>query len=98
VKDNQQPLITFQHPKYGLIYSYEINGIGDRNLMDDSNIPSLLSLPYLCPDDIPINDTIYQNTRRFVLSTDNPWFFIGSVLQGKYMKFSYDYFSFIFHR
>jgi hypothetical protein len=52
--------------------------------MDDSNIPSLLSLPYLCPNDIPINHTIYQNTRNFVLSSDNPWFFKGSILEGKY--------------
>ncbi|CAF0975562.1 unnamed protein product [Rotaria sordida] len=82
IKNNIETLITFQHKKYGLIYSYEINGVGDRNLMDDANIPSLLSLPYLCPNDISINDSIYQNTRKFVLSKDNPWFFNGSVLEG----------------
>ncbi|CAF2756298.1 unnamed protein product [Rotaria sp. Silwood2] len=82
IKNNIETLITFQHKKYGLIYSYEINGIGDRNLMDDANIPSLLSLPYLCPNDISINDPIYRNTRKFVLSKDNPWFFKGDVLQG----------------
>jgi meiotically up-regulated gene 157 (Mug157) protein len=80
---NQETLITSNHSKYGFIYSYEIDGLGNRNLMDDSNIPSLLSLPYLCPDDIPINQSIYQNTRKFVLSLDNPWFFKGSVLEGK---------------
>jgi meiotically up-regulated gene 157 (Mug157) protein len=84
IKNNQETIITFKHPKYGLIYSFEINGIGSRNLMDDSNIPSLLSLPYLCPNDIPMSNSIYQNTRKFVLSSDNPWFFSGSVLQGKY--------------
>jgi meiotically up-regulated gene 157 (Mug157) protein len=82
IKNNQQSLITFQHEKYGFIYSYEINGIGGQNLMDDSNIPSLLSLPYLCPDEIPLNDPIYQNTRKFVLSGDNPWFFTGHFLEG----------------
>ena len=73
-------------PKYGLIYAYEIDGLGNRNLMDDSNIPSLLSLPYLCPDDIPLDDPVYQNTRKFILSQDNPWFFRGKVLEGKHLR------------
>ncbi|CAF4542008.1 unnamed protein product, partial [Rotaria sp. Silwood2] len=30
--------------------------------MDDANIPSLLSLPYLIPDDIPLNHSVYRNT------------------------------------
>lgn len=85
IKNDQETLITYKHEKYGLIYAYEINGINNKNLMDDANIPSLLSLPYLCPNDIPMNDTVYQNTRNFVLSIDNPWFFNGSVLQGKYV-------------
>ena len=80
--NNEESIITFKHPKHGLIYSYEIDGLNNRNLMDDSNIPSLLSLPYICPD-IPINHVIYQNTRKFILSTDNPWFFKGSALEGK---------------
>ena len=87
IKDNKETLITFKHESYGLIYSYEINGIRDRIVMDDANIPSLLSLPYLCPNDISINDSVYQNTRKFVLSHDNPWFFNGSVLEGKYSEF-----------
>jgi meiotically up-regulated gene 157 (Mug157) protein len=80
-----ETLITYKHPKHGLIYSYEIDGHDNRNLMDDSNIPSLLSLPYICPDDIPINHTIYQNTRHFILSSDNPWYFNGTALEGKYI-------------
>ncbi len=84
ILNNEETLITYKHPKHGLIYSFEINGFDKRNLMDDSNIPSLLSLPYLSPDDIPINHTIYQNTRKFVLSSDNPWYFKGSALEGKY--------------
>jgi uncharacterized protein len=83
VTDDQASLITFQHPKYGLIYAYEIDGFGQQNLMDDSNIPSLLSLPYLCPQHIHLNHSIYQNTRRFVLSTDNPWYFRGHVIEGR---------------
>jgi uncharacterized protein len=82
--DNQSPSsITYQHAVHGLIYSYEIDGLGHQNLMDDSNIPSLLSLPYLCPDDFPIDHVIYGNTRKFILSTDNPWFFRGQSLEGR---------------
>ncbi len=63
------------HPKYGRIYAYEIDGFGGRLFMDDANVPSLLSLPYLgcCAPD----DPVYLATRRFVLSEDNPWFFKG---------------------
>ena len=86
IKSNTETLITSQDEKYGFIYSYEINGIGNRNLMDDSSIPSLLSLPYLCPNKISINDTIYQNTRQFILSKSNPLFYQGGTLQGKYSK------------
>lgn len=81
--NNEESTITFKHPNHGLIYSYEIDGLNNRNLMDDSNVPSLLSLPYVCPDAIPLNHTIYQNTRKFILSTDNPWFFKGTALEGK---------------
>jgi meiotically up-regulated gene 157 (Mug157) protein len=55
--------------------------------MDDANIPSLLSLPYLCPEQISIKDSIYQNTRKFIFSVENPWFFSGSFLEGNYLGF-----------
>ena len=90
--EGEETIITTKHPKYGLIFAYEIDGLGHQNLMDDSNIPSLLSLPYLCPDYIPFNHTIYQNTRKFVLSTDNPWFFRGSVLEGMAFVFYYTFY------
>ncbi len=68
------------HPKYGKIYAYEPDGLGNYNLMDDANVPSLLSAPYLgyCS----VDDEIYQNTRKFILSEDNPYYFSGSVLHG----------------
>ena len=28
-------------------YAYEVNGLGSQYLMDDANVPSLMSLPYL---------------------------------------------------
>ena len=48
--------------------------------MDDANVPSLLALPYLC--EIDPGDRIYRNTRRFVWSTDNPFFFRGNAAEG----------------
>lgn len=68
------------HPKYDKIYAFEIDGFGGQLLMDDSNIPSLLSLPYL--DAVSVDDPIYQNTRKFVWSPDNPFFFNGKAAEG----------------
>ena len=68
------------HPKYGEIYAFEVDGYGNHNLMDDANVPSLIALPYL--GDVDPNDPIYQNTRRFVLSEDNPYFFKGKAGEG----------------
>lgn len=69
-----------EHPKYGKIYAYEVDGFGSAILMDDANVPSLLAMPYLgC---VSANDPIWQNTRRFVLSTDNPCYFEGTALKG----------------
>jgi uncharacterized protein len=68
------------HPKYGSIYAYETDGYGNYNLMDDANVPSLLSLPYLgyCSAD----DPLYRATRAFILSDDNPYFFRGTLAEG----------------
>lgn len=82
IQKNQPTLITGQHHGHGVVYAYEIDGIGNQNLMDDANIPSLLSLPYLCPEEISVNNSIYQNTRKFVLSRANPWYYTGHILQG----------------
>jgi meiotically up-regulated gene 157 (Mug157) protein len=69
-----------EHPRYGKIYAYETDGYGQYMLMDDANVPSLLSLPYLgyCTP----HDPLYQNTRRFVLSEDNPYYWTGRSGQG----------------
>jgi hypothetical protein len=69
-----------EHPRYGAIYAYETDGFGNYNLMDDANVPSLLSLPYL--GYTTIDDPIYQNTRRFVLSEDNPHYAEGKYARG----------------
>ncbi len=65
-----------KHPRYGKIYAYEVDAYGSVLLMDDANIPSLLSLPYI--SDVSQADPVYRNTRRFVWSADNPYFFSGT--------------------
>ncbi|MBR2264108.1 MAG: glycoside hydrolase family 125 protein [Firmicutes bacterium] len=70
----------YEHPKFGTIYAYETDGLGNYNLMDDANVPSLLSIPYLGYTDT--DDPVYQNTRRFLLSHDNPYYFIGEAARG----------------
>lgn len=49
---------TYNHPEYGTIYAFEVDGFGNHFLMDDANVPSLLAMPYL--GDVDINDPIYQ--------------------------------------
>jgi meiotically up-regulated gene 157 (Mug157) protein len=71
---------TVDHPEYGKIYAFEVNGSGSANLMDDANVPSLLSLPYLGA--MPVSDPVYQNTRKFLLSENNPFFFKGKAGEG----------------
>jgi len=70
----------YNHPIYGKMYAYETDGFGNYTLMDDSNVPSLLSLPYLgyCSKE----DPIYRNTRNFILSIDNPYYFEGKLAKG----------------
>lgn len=69
-----------RHPDAGEIWAYEIDGYGNALMMDDANAPGLLSLPYLeCCD---IADPLYQRTRRFVLSSANPYFFRGTAAEG----------------
>lgn len=70
----------YRHEIYGYIYAYETDGRGNYNLMDDANVPSLLSLPWLGYCDI--EDPVYQNTRRFILSEANPYYYVGSFAKG----------------
>ncbi len=70
----------YNHPKYGKIYAFEVDGFGNQLLMDDANVPSLLGLAYM--GDLRVNNPIYQNTRKFVWSKDNPYFFKGKAGEG----------------
>lgn len=69
-----------EHPTRGQMYAFEVDGFGNAYFMDDANVPSLLAMPYL--DTIDKNDVVYQNTRNFVLSDDNPYFFKGTAGEG----------------
>jgi meiotically up-regulated gene 157 (Mug157) protein len=57
----------------GQLYAYEIDGFGSVNFMDDANVPSLMSLPYL--GFVDNNDAIYTSTRNAILSPKNPYWF-----------------------
>lgn len=73
----QLAIIDYEDTK---IFAYEVDGRGNYNLMDDANVPSLLSLPYLayCEN----NEKIYQDTRKFILSEVNPFYYKGTVCEG----------------
>ncbi|EWC45349.1 hypothetical protein DRE_00748 [Drechslerella stenobrocha 248] len=70
-----------EDPVFGRVYAYEVDGYGSRILMDDANLPSLLSLPKL--GWTTVDDAVYQNTRRMILSREgNPYFLEGEVFKG----------------
>jgi meiotically up-regulated gene 157 (Mug157) protein len=66
--------------QFGLVYAYEVDGLGQVNIMDDANVPSLLSLPYL--DYCKKDDPIYLNTRKMILSQKNPYYYEGEYAKG----------------
>lgn len=69
-----------EHPQFGNILAFEVDGFGNKLFMDDANIPSLLALPYL--GTIKPDSPLYLNTRNFVLSESNPYFFKGEFGEG----------------
>jgi Uncharacterized conserved protein len=71
---------VFDHPEFGPIYAYECDGMGGYELMDDANVPSLLSIPYL--GYAGADDPVYVNTRKFILSRRNPYYYEGSAGRG----------------
>ena len=70
-----------EHLGFGKIYSYEIDGFGNNLYMDDANVPSLMSLAYL--DSKFKKDKVYLDTRRFLLSENNPYFLKGKAAEGQ---------------
>lgn len=62
------------------VLPYEIDGFGSEFFMDDANVPSLLSLPVL--GYMSSNNPVYLSTRKFVLSSNNPYFYSGKQGEG----------------
>lgn len=72
---------VIQHKVFGEVFAFEVDGYGSAILMDDANIPSLLSLPLL--GFVDKDNQIYQNTRKMILSQQgNPYFLSGPVFHG----------------
>jgi hypothetical protein len=65
---------------FGKIYAYEVDGLGHAILMDDANVPSLLSIPYF--GYLSNGDSLYRATRRFILSNRNPYYYVGQYASG----------------
>ncbi|MDE5837533.1 MAG: glycoside hydrolase family 125 protein [Paramuribaculum sp.] len=90
VADALKKYAVYNHPQFGEIYAYEVDGFGNHMLMDDANVPSLLAMPYL--GDVDKDDLVYRNTRNFVWSTANPYFFSGKAgdgIGGPHVGYSY---------
>jgi uncharacterized protein len=80
IQEGIEQYARFDHPIYGDMYVYETDGEGRINLMDDANVPSLLAAPYL--GYLPFDDSTYLNTRSFLLSRDNPYYYEGKYAKG----------------
>ena len=55
---------------------FEVDGRSNVYNMDDANVPSLLSLPML--GYMSANHAAYKTTRDFVMSKENPYWFVGT--------------------
>ena len=72
---------TVDHPGFGRILAHEVDGFGSALLIDDSNIPGLLSLPYLGALDQ--RTPLYKRTRRFLLTPGaHPYVVEGKAASG----------------
>jgi len=61
-------------------YCYEVDGLGGCNKMDDANVPSLLSIPYLDPEGY--DRALWENTYEWIWSSKNPYFYKGTAAAG----------------
>jgi uncharacterized protein len=80
IRDGIDKFGMVKSPTGQKIYAYEVDGYGGQNLMDDANVPSLLSAPFL--GYLDKNDATYLRTRDFVLSKMNPWYCKGPTISG----------------
>lgn len=75
IRDGIQTYGLVEHPRFGQVYCYETDGLGHHVIMDDANMPSLLSLPL--SGYLPADDPTYLASRRMILSPANPYFYSG---------------------
>ena len=68
------------HAEFGKIFAYETDGNANYHFMDDANVPSLLSIPFI--EYCDLSNEIYKNTRKFILSKSNPYYFEGKYAKG----------------
>ena len=68
------------HARFGKVLAYEVDGYGNSYCLDDSNVPSLLALPYFGA--MEVSDPLYQNTRRMLMSDANPYYVRGRAARG----------------
>ncbi|KND91715.1 hypothetical protein TOPH_03818 [Tolypocladium ophioglossoides CBS 100239] len=62
------------------IFAFETNGFGGEYVMDDANVPSLVSLPYL--GFLPRSDATYKKTKAALFSSANPYYAAGKAFSG----------------
>jgi len=80
IDEGIQKYCVVEHEKYGKIYACETDGMGHYSMIDDANVPSLLSIPYIGYQEA--DSELYQNTRKFLLSEENPYYFEGKYAKG----------------
>ena len=80
IEDGIKKYAVIDSEKYGKVYACEADGFGNTLVMDDANIPSLISIPYIGYSEA--EDEIYQNTRKMLLSFDNPYYYEGKCAKG----------------
>jgi len=71
---------SVDHPRHGRVFAYEVDGFGECLLMDDANMPSLLSIPLT--GFVPADDPTYLATRALLLSDENPYYYRGTAASG----------------
>jgi len=70
----------YEHAIVGDVFAYETNGLGSVYVMDDANVPSLLSLHYL--GFLDRNDSTYVKTKKMLMSRKNPYYAKGQNFSG----------------
>ena len=80
IREGLEKFAVVEHKDLGKVYAYEVDGLGNYHFMDDANVPSLISLPYLGA--VEHDDPVYVNTRKLLLSKENFNFYSGKFAEG----------------